>query len=516
MEYYIGHATNKNIRYQASSGGIGSVIIKYLLSSNEYGTSISFMFNKEKCMYQPKLIYKEEDLNICGSIYQDINLIDFIKNNIKYIKKGIIVTCAPCQVKAIRFLLNKNNIKNFIISFSCSGQTTIEGTWCFYKFAGIKKDDIINMQYRGNGWPSGIQVWTKNGDEKLSFKNYTEPWATIHSSYLFRPKRCFYCKLDTGRNADISLADPWLKKYIDNDKFGNTLLCINTSDGDVIINNLIKREIIKCIRASYNDYAIAQKPNILKEQRLCTQKSYYKYLDIISHNQLYHKWAISSLRHMRIHNRLFWCLHKIYNIKNMHLKIYKKIKGLNIKLKNYFIFKKLGGYKSGSVIFKNVKIKNPHSIFLGNNVGIGENTFLGPVIEYAGIVYNPKIIIGDGTWVGINCSIAAINKVEIGKNVLFAGSVHITDHSHGYEDISKPIAPQTLITKGPVIIDDNCWLGFGCEILSGVHIGEHCIVAARAVVTKDVPAYSIVAGNPAKIVKQYNFQTKKWEKNDNL
>ena len=90
--------------------------------------------------------------------------------------------------------------------------------------------------------------------------------------------------------------------------------------------------------------------------------------------------------------------------------------------------------------------------------------------------------------------------------------MHITDHSHGYEDITKPIMPQELISKGPVVIEDDCWLGFGCEILSGVHIGRHSVVAARAVVTKDVPAYSIVAGNPARIVKQYNKETKKWEK----
>ena len=509
--YYIGYTTNYKTRYASSSGGIGTAITQYLLSLPEYDTSITFVFDNKRCMYVPKLIYTAEDINVCGSIYQDINLLEFIRDNIEYIKKGIVLTCAPCQVTVIRQLLKRNNIKNFILSFSCSGQTTIEGTWYFYRFIGLKKEDVLYMQYRGNGWPSGIQINTKEG-KKLFFKNYTEPWATIHSSWLFRPRRCFYCKRDAGHNADISLADPWLKEYLDNDKLGNTLLCINTSDGDVIINNLIKKKIIKCIRATYNDYAIAQKPNILKAQKLCTQKLYYKNLDTISHNQLYHRWAISSLRNMKIHNKLFEYLHKIYNIKEMYMTLYKKIKMINIRLKNYFLSKKLGGCKNGAFLFKNVKINNPRSIFLGNNVGIGENTFLGPVVEYAGIVYNPKIIIGDGTWVGKNCSIAAIDKVEIGKNVLFAGFVHITDHSHGYEDISRPIAPQPLITKGPVIIGDNCWLGFGCEILSGVHIGEHCVVAARAVVTKDVPAYSIVAGNPAKIVKQYNFKTKEWEK----
>lgn len=157
-------------------------------------------------------------------------------------------------------------------------------------------------------------------------------------------------------------------------------------------------------------------------------------------------------------------------------------------------------------------IENPKCLHLHKGVGIGSDTFIGPVVIDHGHNYNPKIIIGEGTWVGKHCSIAAIDRVEIGKHVLFAGYVHITDHSHGYEDITKPISPQPLISKGPVIIEDDCWLGFSCEILSGVHIGKHSIVAARAVVTKDVPAYSIVAGNPARIVKQYNFESQKWEK----
>ena len=157
-------------------------------------------------------------------------------------------------------------------------------------------------------------------------------------------------------------------------------------------------------------------------------------------------------------------------------------------------------------------MNNPQCIHLGKNVGIGTNSFFLPVTFDNGIQYEPSIIIGDGTWIGKGSSIAAINRVDIGKNVLFAGHVHITDHSHGYEDITRPITPQPLFSKGPIIIEDDCWLGFSCEILSGVHIGKHSVVAARSVVTKDVPPYSIVAGNPARLIKQYNFETKTWEK----
>ena len=174
--------------------------------------------------------------------------------------------------------------------------------------------------------------------------------------------------------------------------------------------------------------------------------------------------------------------------------------------------RKFGSVKGRVRIGKNVTFQNPDTLHFGKNIGIGKYTYFLPLKEYAGVSYHPKITIGDGCWIGIRNSFACIDSIEIGNNVLFAGYVHVTDHSHGYEDVNEPIKKQKLISKGPVVIEDDCWLGFSSEILSGVHIGKHSIVAARAVVTKNVPAYSIVAGNPARIVKQYNFETGKWEK----
>ncbi len=156
--------------------------------------------------------------------------------------------------------------------------------------------------------------------------------------------------------------------------------------------------------------------------------------------------------------------------------------------------------------------RHPELMSFGKNIVIGNNSKFLPVIEYAGYRYSPKIIIGDRCGIGIRNSFACINSIEIGDDVLFAGNVHITDHSHGYEDIDTPIVKQKLISKGGVKIGNQCWLGFSCEILSGVTIGQHSIVAARSVVTKDVPPYCIVAGNPARIIKKYNKLTGKWER----
>lgn len=174
--------------------------------------------------------------------------------------------------------------------------------------------------------------------------------------------------------------------------------------------------------------------------------------------------------------------------------------------------RKLGSHNGYISIGPNVTFQSPDTIHFGQDVSIGKHSYFLPLKKYAGIKYTPQIVIGNRCHIGIRNSFACINRIEIGNDVLFAGYVHITDHSHGYEDCTKPINGQPLISKGPVIIEDQCWLGFGAEVLSGVHIGKHSVVAARAVVTKDVPPYSIVAGNPARIIKQYNFQSKQWER----
>ena len=180
------------------------------------------------------------------------------------------------------------------------------------------------------------------------------------------------------------------------------------------------------------------------------------------------------------------------------MNIYQKL--IN-KYRQIYWMSKFGASKGKMSIGNDVTFAHPECLYFGRNVGIGKHSYFLPTKEYEGVYYHPQIVIGDGCWIGIRNSFAAIDKIVIGNNVLFAGYVHITDHSHGYEDITKPISAQPLVSKGPVIIEDNCWLGFGSEILSGVHIGKNSVVAARAVVKKDVPAYSVVAGNPAKLLE---------------
>lgn len=119
------------------------------------------------------------------------------------------------------------------------------------------------------------------------------------------------------------------------------------------------------------------------------------------------------------------------------------------------------------------------------------------------------VIIGDRSRVGLSNTI--IGPVKIGDDVRLAQNVVLSGLNHNYAEIDSPIHEQGVSTK-PIVIEDESWIGANVVIVPGVTIGKHSIVAAGSVVTKDIPQYAVAAGNPARVLKQYNFETKTWEK----
>ena len=109
------------------------------------------------------------------------------------------------------------------------------------------------------------------------------------------------------------------------------------------------------------------------------------------------------------------------------------------------------------------------------------------------------VVIGDHTRIGLHNTV--IGPVTIGSHVNLAQSITITALNHNFEDKSQRIDDQGVSTD-PVIVGDDIWIGANAVILPGVSIGHHSVVAAGAVVTKDVPPHSLVAGVPAKIIKE--------------
>ncbi len=117
------------------------------------------------------------------------------------------------------------------------------------------------------------------------------------------------------------------------------------------------------------------------------------------------------------------------------------------------------------------------------------------------------VVIGNNTLVGMGNVI--IGPVTIGNNVILAQNIVLSGLNHEYKDILTPIHLQK-VTTAPISIGDDCWIAANSVITAGVTIGRHCVIAAGSVVTKDIPAYTVAAGNPAKPIKRYDETLKEW------
>ncbi len=153
---------------------------------------------------------------------------------------------------------------------------------------------------------------------------------------------------------------------------------------------------------------------------------------------------------------------------------------------------------------KNPTFRGQQYISVGDDFSAGDGLLIEAWDSYQEQRFAPQIRIGNS----VNCSnyvqISAIDSVTIGNNVLMGQCVYISDNSHGKwdtEDLKLPPAQRPLVSKGPVHIGNNVWLGRCVTVLSGVTIGDNCVIGANSVVTKDIPANCMAAGAPAKVIK---------------
>lgn len=182
------------------------------------------------------------------------------------------------------------------------------------------------------------------------------------------------------------------------------------------------------------------------------------------------------------------------------------------KIINFFLSKIYGSFGESSRIQRPITlITNKKHIFVGKNVFIRKFARIEPIIQWHDKKFNPKIEIEDNVHIEQNLHLICGEKVFIGSSTLISSFVFITDVNHVFDNISLSVIQQGLAVV-PTIIEKNCFIGTGVKIMAGVHIGEHSVIGANAVVTHDIPPYSVVAGIPAKVIKKFNFETNQWEK----
>ena len=171
-----------------------------------------------------------------------------------------------------------------------------------------------------------------------------------------------------------------------------------------------------------------------------------------------------------------------------------------------FIFTELirysfGSFGRGSLIVPPIRLERVNRIRIGKNVYIGSHSWLITIPDETN--NNCAIRIGDNTSFVGNCTISATREVIIEQDVLFAGNVYISDHSHAYSNTKIPIKNQGITKISPVRIRKNSWIGQNVVICPGVTVGVGSVIGANSFVNKNIPNHCVAAGSPAKVIKSF-------------
>jgi acetyltransferase-like isoleucine patch superfamily enzyme len=184
-----------------------------------------------------------------------------------------------------------------------------------------------------------------------------------------------------------------------------------------------------------------------------------------------------------------------------------------------FILRLLSRPPRGINAGENVVVRRPHNriseprhITIGDRTLIESNPLIVPIVQYAGGCHQPHIKIGQDVYIGPNVYLVAIGTITIGDGCVLSEFVFMSDNSHGLDPEAGLIMQQELVHGGDITIGNHCFLGLRSAIMAGVTLGDHCVVGINSVVTKSFPAYSMIAGAPAQLVRVYSPEKRTWIK----
>jgi acetyltransferase-like isoleucine patch superfamily enzyme len=190
---------------------------------------------------------------------------------------------------------------------------------------------------------------------------------------------------------------------------------------------------------------------------------------------------------------------------------------LGYVFRKIFYKRLIGTCGSGVVFGRNVTIRHPSKIHIGSNVIIDDNVVLDAKGGGDGITLGDNVLIarntilsckggsikiGDNTNIGMNCLFQSESKIDVGPNIVMASYCYlVAGGNHGIDRTDIPIIQQPPVSRGGIVIEENCWLGARVTVIDGVTVGRDTVLGAGAVAIRDVPEFSVAAGVPAKVVK---------------
>lgn len=192
----------------------------------------------------------------------------------------------------------------------------------------------------------------------------------------------------------------------------------------------------------------------------------------------------------------------------MIIRIIKKIYRL-VRYNLYYRYR-FKSFGCRSLFIKPLILQNPRKIMIGNHTCIRNSSRLEVVTQ---VNKNPVLEIGNNVNIEQNVHIVCGNHIKIGDNVSITANCAIVDISHPYFNVYDQIKIGSRLDCSKTLeIGTGSFIGIGSVILPGANIGINCVIGANSVVTKPIPDYCIAAGNPAKVIKKYDFEKNEWIK----
>lgn len=189
----------------------------------------------------------------------------------------------------------------------------------------------------------------------------------------------------------------------------------------------------------------------------------------------------------------------------------KRIFELACKVRNILLFHGYGHIGKATYMLKPMRIVGKKNIYIGDYCSILHHARMETVSGWEKESFHGAIRIGNRTSIEQNCHIIAADELVIGDDCVLSSEVYVADCGHSCDIMEGSVMAQPLFVK-KTSIGNGCFIGTGAKIMPGVKMGSHVVVGANAVVVKDVPDHTMVAGVPAKPIKKYDVKEKQWKR----
>lgn len=265
IQCYSGYANNKDIRYNASSGGLITALLVFALENNIIDGAVVVRYHKDNVFLSEAYIARSREEIIASSKSRYCPSVrTACLNEILLSKKEerLAFVGLPCHIKGITkaMQINPELKKRIVLIFGlfCGGTPSVNGLRFFAERNNIKEKDIEKISFRGEGWPGVVKFFKKN-KEIMSF-SFPFFWSIAGSSFFIQ-ESCFACHDCTAEDSDLSFGDPWIKEFR-NDRIGNSLVVCRTKAGSDLLGKAQAARAIELTKIIPDNVVLSQLTNI--------------------------------------------------------------------------------------------------------------------------------------------------------------------------------------------------------------------------------------------------------------